>query len=357
MKKLLSFTTLTLFAALAFPAATLHAQVYPSPDWPKADPAKHGFDVKKLEAARNHIKKTMHTTGLIVVVGGESIFEHGNLTRVSYLASCRKSVLAMLYGKWVENGAIDLSRTLGELGIDDIGGLLPIEKQATIGHLITARSGVYHDASNPGDDAENRPARGSKKPGSYFLYNNWDFNAAGAVFEQLTKQNIYKAFREQIALPVEMQDFDLKNQKKGGNLKKSRFPAYHFYLSTRDMARIGLLMLRDGRWKDKQVISPEWKAKIISVVTPKAAMYPSPGSEARAKNNIFEYGCMWWLFKVDDPAYAGAYTARGAVGQFITVLPALDMVVAHKTDPADGKSVAWGQYYTLLKMLTAAKIK
>ena len=45
----------------------------------------------------------------------------------------------MLYGKYVEDGTINLETTLGELGIDDIGVLLPIEKKATIHHLIQAR--------------------------------------------------------------------------------------------------------------------------------------------------------------------------------------------------------------------------
>ena len=61
-----------------------------------------------------------------------------------------------------------------------------IEKTATIDHLITARSGIYHLASNSGDNSPDAPPRGSQTPGEYFLSNNWDFNAAGAVFEQET---------------------------------------------------------------------------------------------------------------------------------------------------------------------------
>jgi CubicO group peptidase (beta-lactamase class C family) len=87
----------------------------------------------------------------MVAVGGRSLFEYGDLTRLSYLASVRKSVLAMLYGKYVENGTIPLNKTLREMEFTDVGGLMPQELDATIEDLITARSGVYHPASNAGE--------------------------------------------------------------------------------------------------------------------------------------------------------------------------------------------------------------
>jgi CubicO group peptidase (beta-lactamase class C family) len=42
---------------------------------------------------------------------------------------------------------------------------------------------------------------------------------------------------------------------------------------------------------------------------------------------------MWWLFErfYDNPDFDGAYTATGAFGQFITVIPKRDIVVVHKT--------------------------
>ena len=345
MKKiLLLLTVLSLYG-------TLQAQIYPSPNWEKANPEKYGYDSKKLDAVRTYIIDSLHTTGCMVVVSGEVIFEYGSLIRVSYIASCRKSILAMMIGKYVENKTIDLSQTMADLGIDDIGGLLPIEKQATFNHLITARSGIYHDASNGGDDAERRPPRGSKQPGEYYLYNNWDFNAAGTIFEQLTGRNIYKTFNNDIAIPIGMQDYELSNQKKGGNLSISKFPAYHFYFSTRDMARLGYLMLRNGQWEEEQVVSANWAKTITSVVTPKREMNP-----ITPNRDLFEYGYMWWLFNVDDvPALKGAYTAWGAMGQYITVIPALDMVIAHKTDSVYERKTSFEQYYTLLRMIIDTK--
>ena len=219
------------------PAAAAE-QVFPGKSWERIqDPESIGYNTQKLAEIKKYVER-IKTTGLMVVVGGKVLFEYGDIQQLSYLASVRKSILAMLYGNYVAAGTIQLDMTLKDLNIDDHGGLVPIEKKATIDHLITARSGIYHPASNSGDNSADAPPRGSQEPGTYFLYNNWDFNAAGAIFEQVTGKNIYDALENDIALPITMQDFDRSKQRKSGNLKRSQFQAYHIWLSTRDMARI-----------------------------------------------------------------------------------------------------------------------
>ncbi|MFC2158657.1 hypothetical protein ACFLT9_12545 [Acidobacteriota bacterium] len=133
--------------------------IFPADTWERIqDPASVGYSTEGLKKVREQLH-TMDTTGLLVVVGGKVLFEYGDLEQLSYLASVRKSILSILYGKYVGDGTIRLNMTLEELGIDDIQGLLPIEKKATIDHLITARSGIYHPASNAGDSTASAPAR------------------------------------------------------------------------------------------------------------------------------------------------------------------------------------------------------
>ena len=83
---------------------------------------------------------------------------------------------------------------MSQLSFDDKGGLLPLEKAATIYDLMTSRAGIFRESSNPvGDEFLIAPQRGSKQPGSFFLYNNWGFNAAGVIFEKETGVNIFDA--------------------------------------------------------------------------------------------------------------------------------------------------------------------
>lgn len=329
--------------------------IFPGESWERiADPATAGYSAEGLEQVIEYTK-TLDTTGLLVIVGGKALLEYGNLKELSYLASVRKSILSILYGKYVTDGTIRLNTTLEELGITDHGGLLELEKKATINHLITARSGIYHPASNSGDSTADAPPRGSQQPGEYFLYNNWDFNCAGYIFEKLTHQIIYDALERDLAIPINMQDFDRLRQHKSGNLTRSLYPAYHIWLSTRDMARVGYLMLQKGNWDGRQVVPRSWVRKISRAKTPLEEMNPAP-----YKKGIHGYGYMWWVW--DGPQavgpYKGAYTASGAYGQFITVLPALDIVIAHKTAvPPRKRQVRMSQYRGIIERLIAARME
>jgi CubicO group peptidase (beta-lactamase class C family) len=139
-----------------------------------------------------------------------------------------------------------LREPIGDLGIDDVGGLLPIEKSATIADLLTARSGVYHPAASPGSDTKGEPARGSQRPGSYFYYNNWDFNVLGAIFEKLAGKTVFAAFQSDLAGPLQLQDFDLSKQRMLGIEEQSRYPAYHFFVCS-GYGPARLVMVRHGR--------------------------------------------------------------------------------------------------------------
>jgi CubicO group peptidase (beta-lactamase class C family) len=355
---------IALFSATAAPFASAQAvavqstaqqtqHVFPGERWERVEsPEAAGYSTEKLAEARAHLE-SIGTTGAMVVVGGRALFEHGNIEELSYIASVRKSVLAMLFGNYVASGKIDMTKTLAELNITDIGGLSDREREATIADLISARSGVYHPASNSGDNLAQAPPRGSVGRGEYFLYSNWDFNTLGTIFEQESGVNIYDALEADLAKPIGMQDFDRARHRKSGNLRVSMHPAYHMHFSTRDMARLGYLMLRGGKWGDKQIVPADWAKKISSVVTPLEEMNP-----AGNRRGQLGYGYLWWIF--DGPRVPerleGAYTGIGAGGQYITVIPKLDMVVAHKTNrDRGGPAVARGRYIEFLDKIAAAR--
>jgi len=293
------------------------------------------------------------TSAMQVLKGGVSQFEYGDLVQTSYIASARKSLVSMLYGPAVASGKIRLDRTLADMNFDDKGGLLPRERQATIRDLLMARSGVYHKAANSGDASDRAPPRGSVQPGSYFLYNNWDFNALGEIYQRETGRDFYQAFVEDIATPIGLKDFRIIKEAIRNDTNLSEYPARHFLLSTRDMATIGQLMLQQGRWEKRQVIPADWVARTTALSTSAAeVMRTSPFVEGLG------YGWLWWVFDPAGPwpeSLKGAYTASGAYGQFITVVPKLDMVVAHKVVAPSKLNVPPEDY--LQKILPAALTK
>jgi CubicO group peptidase (beta-lactamase class C family) len=310
---------------------------YPGADWQRiADPSTVGFSRAGLDSVLTMVR-SMRTSALMVVVGGRALLEYGELAETSYVASVRKSLLSMLFGRYVEDGTIRLDETLAQLGIDDVGGLLPVERTATVEDLLTARSGVYHAASNGGDALGSAPPRGSQAPGTYFLYSNWDFNALGTIFEKKTGRDIYDAFETDLARPIGMQDWHRDGQAKYADSSRSVHPAYHFVLSTRDMARLGYLMLRDGRWRGRQVVPERWVRLSTRVVVPPEEFHPESWQRQDVERGE-GYGFLWWPRVRADTAdpLSGSYAAEGAYGQYIYVIPRLDMVVAHKVVRREG---------------------
>ncbi len=293
----------------------------------------------------NEYVKDHHTTSMMVLQDGKVIYEYGNTSKINYLASCRKSILSMLYGKHVENGTIDLDETIGEIGIDEDDGLLPIEKKATVYDIINARSGVFHIPANGGYDTNNVKKRGSVQPGEYFLYNNWDYNVGGYIFEQKTGNTIYQELEQQLAIPLGFEDWNIKNQKKYYKKERSRYPAFHMYLSTRDMAKIGQLMLNEGKWNGKQIISKNWIKKTTTPVTPVETVNKRYGRTQKSHVQL-SYSHMWWIFEefYNNPDFEGAFCATGWGGQFIVVIPKLNMVIAHKTRVDVLSLIGWANH-------------
>ncbi|SDR01311.1 serine hydrolase domain-containing protein [Flagellimonas zhangzhouensis] len=327
------------FAIVCLFAIQLCAQTFPDRIWHRASDAEvQPWQNEKSKAFREYLIDSTKITGLMIVHKGKVVFDYGDVEELSYIASIRKSVLSMMYGQYVEDGTIKLDKTIKELGIDDVEGILPIEQKATVQDIISARSGVYHPEGYPGGMQEYAPKRGSVEPGSYWLYSNWDFNVAGYIFEQETGKNIYDEVERQLANPLHMQDWDRSLQQKQGNPAISKYLAYPMWFSTRDMARLGLMMLNKGKWKDTQVISESWVNEMLKSRTSHVELNKNVPVFLGTGIN-YGYGYMWWLWQdVSDKRYEGAYSAKGAMGQNITVYPAIETVLAFKTKAAYRRS-------------------
>ena len=223
------------------------------------------------------------------------------------------------------------------------GGLLPEERKATVGGFAQC---AFRRVPRGGErrlhglwQHDGGPARSAWLGAARHILplQQLGLQRARDDLRTATSRNIYDAFEQDFAKPMQFQDFDRAQQRKTVNERASVHPAYHFYLSSRDMARVGYLMLRDGRWNGQEIVPRDWVRRITTVVTPVTAMNP-----ANLRAGPFGSGYLWWIW--DGPfntgPYRGAYTGAGAIGQFITVLPALDMVVAHKTRQQGQASVS-----------------
>lgn len=333
--------------------------VVPGKDWQTAVPEAVGFSSAKLEALRAWVK-TQDTGSMMVLSHGRVIFSYGDVAHTSKIASVRKSVLGMLYGAELFRSKWDdavLNKTVVQLGLQEKTPFLPIEGKATLLQLMGASSGIY---LRTGDQDDNRtlPPRGTEYPGTHFVYQNWDFNAAGTAFEKLSGKDIYAALQDDLAVPLGMQDFVLAKQHKNFD-PVSVHPEYAMYLSTRDMARLGQLMLNCGDWGGKRVLSCDWTRYSTYLHTPFREIHPT-AFRNYGEPGRWGFGLLWWVW--DQQAFLGdsytgflqgAYTAAGTGGTFLTVLPMQGLVVVHQVDidKNNHADVSPSSYLAMLTML------
>ena len=328
-------------AAPAAAAAVPHAQWDRAADagWSKVGLAQLDLQLGAGDSA-----------ALMIVQGGQIVHEWGDTARPYHCHSIRKSMLAVIMGEDVDAERIRLDATLAELGIDDNEGLTDRERQATVYDLLTARSGVYHPAGyETGWMQSIKEARHSHGPGTFWCYNNWDFNALGSIFVQATGKSVGNAFATRIARPIGMEDFDLTGAQPSAwteSFAESRHDAYPFRLSARDLARFGLLCLRGGDWLDTPLVRSGWMADCLR-------RYSHAGTRGA-------YGYMWWLERdgvlfpgVHMPT--GSYAAFGAGGHYCVVIPDRDLVVVHRVDTdTTGRQVDPHRFGALMRVLLEA---
>lgn len=85
--------------------------IYPAAEWEKvASPEAVGYSSARLDVLRDWLK-TQNTTGMMVVMGGRVLFEYGNVAETSKIASVRKSVLGMLFGKYIAKNRLYFIQT------------------------------------------------------------------------------------------------------------------------------------------------------------------------------------------------------------------------------------------------------
>jgi CubicO group peptidase (beta-lactamase class C family) len=300
---------------------------YPGAAFETTTPEAAGWSVEKLAEAKSWSQQIAPTAAVMIIQHGLVVAEWGDITVKSNLHSVRKSLLSALIGIAVNEHKIDLNATVGSLGIDDNApSLSPAEKTATVADLLKARSGIYHAAlyETPGM-ARLRPARGSHPPGTFWYYNNWDFNALGTIYEHTTGEQIFTALQEKLARPIGMQDYQPGDGEyfRGA---ESEHPAYPIRMSARDLARFALLYLHDGRWKDRQIVPSAW---VRESTQPYSQAFP-------ADESGYGYGYLWWIgFPNNNGAPmvnvpAGTFAAMGAEGQYAFVIPAYDLVIVHR---------------------------
>lgn len=271
----------------------------------------------KINQAYQFLKEKTEYDAFIAIRNDSVLASWGDIHLPIMTHSARKSIMSVLYGIAIDKGLIRLNQTLAELKIDDNKApLTAIEKTCTVRDLLMSRSGIYIEAAGETKEMKaSRPQRGMHKPGEFFYYNNWGFNVLGTIFEQQIHLSIGEAIEAWLAKPLGMKKFR-SNYVIYKQPDYSEHRQYIIFMTAEDLARIGMLILNEGQWKDKTIVSAKWVAE---------STYPY--SEDK-NNEPFDHYAYLWLNDTDEDTF----WASGWGGQFMIVDQKHRLVVVSRND-------------------------
>lgn len=244
------------------------------------------------------------------------------------MQSVTKSVTSVVVGIAVGRGEFpDLDTPV--LEFFEQGSVANVDERKermTIRHLLTMSTGFDWNEDVPYIDPENtwsalqeasdwvqftidRPMQ--REPGEAFKYNSGATLILGHLFNLATGRDLEEYAVEHLFGPLGIDEYFWKRTPYG------RADAQEgLYVSSRDIAKIAYLMLRQGRWENDQVLSEDWVKDSTDASIPVT------------EDRSWEYGYKWWLihyeFNGEDRV---AFAGLGFGGQLPIVLPELDLVL------------------------------
>ncbi|WP_121356505.1 serine hydrolase domain-containing protein [Flavisolibacter nicotianae] len=267
----------------------------------------------------------------LIIKNGYIVAQWGDVKRVDMTFSATKSYLSTVAGLAVDQKLI---RNIDDKVADYVwDGKFEGDHNAKITwrHLLTQSSdwsGCLFDVCDWADrpprtgGIDDWKARKLNEPGTVFKYNDVRVNLTAYALLQVWRKPLPVVLRELIMDPIGASStwrwYGYENSfvNMDGQMMQSVSGGGHFggglFINTCDHARFGLLFARNGKWKNKQLLSPHWVASVAQ---------PSAANKA--------YGLLWWtngdnhLGKRSKSVYA----AEGFGGNFVVVDSEHDLVI------------------------------
>ncbi|MGG5257651.1 serine hydrolase domain-containing protein [Phycicoccus avicenniae] len=228
--------------------------------------------------------------------------------------SVSKTFTSCAVGFAVAEGLLRLEDRLVDLFPEAAASAGPRAAALTLHDVLAMRTGHHVDTLG---DWRTRPAdfptrflglEPEEEPG-WFVYHNGATLMAALAVQQRSGQRLLDYLRPRLLDPLGVQDAAWQNHD-GFDLGYSGL-----HVTTDTLARLGQLLLRDGRWDGRQVLPEGWAATMTTVHTDTS---PHPETVDWQQG----YGYQVWRCRHD------AWRADGAYGQFSVLVPGSDLVVA-----------------------------
>jgi len=334
-------------------AADAKATYFPPPDsqggWRSIEESSKiralaGMDLAALHQAFEYTKATSRFGGLLVARRGYLVYERyfGRASRevTPNMASCGKMFTSVCLGILMNENPTLVPEGLAEKVFTPkyLPEAFPLsdtrKAEIKLGNLLTMTSGMADGAGNPGivhgEDvklealATTDPSLGQDahalrtamwtNPGGGYCYSSEGVHVASIVLRRLAGMEMEQYIRRKLAAPMQFGGWGYAMQRADGRKLEHTPGGGGIALRATDALRFGYLLLKNGRWADRQLVPSDYMAM---------CRRPSPYNPHSPFSLQFEVN--------EDRHVAGAppdaFFKSGAGGFCIYAVPSLDLVV------------------------------
>ena len=336
--------------------ANLNASVWPTAIWEKEKPESKGMDIDSLKSYSNILKsgKLGYIDGMLITRGGKIIFEEKythnydslylqtktapgkyNYYDTDWHPFYRNSKLHTMQSvsKSFTSAAIAIANKNGD--IPDLNANImnyfddyksskpdPRREKITILDVLNMSSGIKWDESSmaytdPSSDCVQMELSNdwiqyvidremAESPGTKFNYNSGETMLLSYLINKTTGTDLAKYLEKNLFSVIGIKDYYWKHTPKGLTDAEGGL-----YLTPRDLARFGYLILKNGVWDGKQVLPKSWVSQIHE-------------TDINTGTDWLRYGLQFWVMPYGDNQTA--ILASGLGGQRMIVIPEYDIV-------------------------------
>jgi CubicO group peptidase (beta-lactamase class C family) len=307
---------------------------WPQATWPTASPEDVNIDPALPSILSETAAQYTSVTGVVMARHGQLVADYWadgwSPSDPIDIRSCTKSVVSALVGRCLVQGLLpNLSVTIDRLIPDRIpDGADPAVSEITLRSLLTMTSGLQWDwrtdyerleaAANPVELTLSQPVVASQ--GETYVYNSGGTHIIGLMVAAASGMPLEDYAEASLLQPLGITATGWRRTPQGEVIG-----GYGLQMVPADMLRLGLLYLRDGRWRNQQLLEPTYIDQSTIV---QSSGDPTGGTA---------YGYQWW---VTNASGDDAFFALGYGGQYIYTVPALDLTVAVAVGDIGGSLVS-----------------
>lgn len=290
------------------------------------------------------------TIAYLIIQNGELLFEQywNNYSPQSYSNSfsMAKSIVSLAVGCAIDDGFMsDLDQPVSDY-FPQFKGFNG--KTLTVRHLLTMSAGLdFQEAYSSifsstteiyyGNDL-NKFILGMKsiaEPGVNFIYQSGVTQLLASIVEKATGENISSYVSRKIWTPIQAEEDALWSLDRRDGMEKA---FCCFNTNARDFARLGQLILNEGIWNGRQIVSAKY---IREATTPDESLIDKECHRQECQDMNRQYGFQFWILEKDGMKIP---YLRGLLGQYIFVIPDKNAVVV-RLGHAKMKAYTDGQNY------------